>query len=164
MRIYSRCITLSATAGLLMLGGVSVLSAQETQPRDSFTETGAISADTTIDTTGQPGATTDTATKPGATTDTSMTGVSSDTGLTGLKTDTALKAKPGVQTGPARGDSSKVGATDTTAPPSGNVEKKGAEGYQHTGAPSDTALHAKPGTQTGKTSGDSTTAKPDSTR
>jgi hypothetical protein len=147
-----------------MLGGASVLTAQEQQPRDSFTETGAISPDMTIDTTSQPAATTDTAAKPGATTDTSMTGVRSDTGETGMSTDTALKAKPGVQTGPARGDSSKVGAADTTAPPGGNVEKKGAEGYQHTGAPSDTALHAKPGTQTGKTSGDSTTAKPDSTR
>jgi hypothetical protein len=149
MRIYSRCITLGATAGLLILGGASVVTAQEQQPRDSFTETGAV---------------TDTAAMPGAITDTSMTGVSSDTGLTGMKADTALKAKPAVQTGPARGDSSKVGATDTTAPPSGNVEKKGAERYRHTGAPSDTALHARPGTQTGKTLGDSTTAKPDSTR
>jgi hypothetical protein len=140
MRIYSRCITLGATAGLLMLGGASVLVAQQQEPRDTGTETGAV------------------------TTDTSATGVRTDTGQAGLSTDTALKAKPGVQTGPAKGDTGTAGATDTMTQPSGEVRKEGAKGYHHTGAPSDTALHAKPGTQTGKTSGDSTTAQPDSMR
>ncbi len=155
MRIYSRCITLGATAGLLMLGGVSVLVAQQQEPRDTGTETGAVTAtDTAADTTVQPSATRDTG---GA-------GVSADTGQSGLQTDSALKAKPGVQTGPAKGDTGTARATDTMTQPSGEVRKKGAKGYHHTGAPSDTALHAKPGTQTGKTSGDSATAPPDSTR
>ncbi len=151
MRIYSRCITLGATAGLLMLGGASVLVAQQQEPGDTGTETGAVT-------------TTDTAGQPSATTDTSATGVRTDTGQAGLSTDTALKAKPGVQTGPAKGDTGTAGATDTMTQPSGEVRKEGAKGYHHTGAPSDTALHAKPGTQTGKTSGDSTTAQPDSMR
>lgn len=165
MRIYSRCITLGAAAGLA-LGGASVLAAQQ-QPRDTASrETGAVTR-------------TDTLSQPGMAADTSRAGMSRDTGAA-VRTDTALKAKPGLQTGRARGDSANTGMTpDTATAPSRQVHKKG-KGYHYTGAPSDTTLHARPGTQTGKATSDTgkvkhrrrhhgaatdtTKAKPDSTK
>jgi hypothetical protein len=84
------------------------------------------------------------------------TGSASRSGAAGYqpRSDTALKAKPGLQTGRARGDTGGIGTYDTTTAPTGRVHKKGAKGYHYTGAPSDTALHARPGTQTGKTAAD----------
>lgn len=76
------------------------------------------------------------------------------------RSDTALKAKPGLQTGRARGDTGGTVTSDTTTAPTGRVHNKGAHGYHYTGAPSDTALHARPGTQTGKTSTDTGKMKP----
>jgi hypothetical protein len=58
------------------------------------------------------------------------------------RADTALKAKPGVQTGPSA-DTGKANA-DT-----GKVNKDGASGYKYNGPSTDTALKAKPGVQTG---------------
>jgi hypothetical protein len=132
MRIPSRCITLGAAAGLLALGAASVLAAQQQQPRDTM-QTGAVTQTDTL----------------------SQRGMATDTGKAGIGADTALKAKPGLQTGRARGDTGTAGTTDTMTMPSKTIRKKGAKGYHHTGAPSDTALHARPGTQTGKTSADS---------
>ncbi|HZM28681.1 MAG TPA: hypothetical protein VFB89_15135 [Gemmatimonadales bacterium] len=101
--------------------------------------------------------------------DTGMTGMVNDTSKSRTSTDTALKAKPGVQTGPAAGDTGGVSATtdtsttaDTSKAAHKQHHKKGAKGYKYTGAPSDTTLHAKPGTQTGKST-DSASARPDST-
>ncbi len=72
-------------------------------------------------------------------------------GYTGAPTDTALHAKPGTQTGRARGDTSRATEKfDTMTAPTGRVSKKGKKGYQYTGPPSDTALKAKPGVQTGE--------------
>ena len=102
--------------------------------------------------------------------DTGMTGVANDTSKSRTSTDTALKAKPGVQTGPVAGDTGGVSATtdtstsaDTSKAANKQHHKKGAKGYKYTGAPSDTTLHAKPGTQTGKSTTDSASARPDST-
>lgn len=69
------------------------------------------------------------------------TGTMSRPGATGYqpRSDTVLKAKPGLQTGPARGDTGGTGTPDTTT-------------ATQTGAARDTALDARP--QTGKTSAD----------
>jgi hypothetical protein len=141
MRTHSQRITLGVAAGLLVLIGASLLQAQQ-QPRDSVRETGAV---TQTDTVNQPGMGADTGkvSKPGA----------GGYRYTGPPTDTALKAKPGVQTGPARSDRGAAVAPDTTTAP-GSVNRKGAGGFRYTGAASDTALHAQPGTQTGRTAAD----------
>ena len=78
-----------------------------------------------------------------------------DTLQTGAVTpaDTALRAKPGLQTGPARGDTLRPVHRDS-APPPGSVNKQSGE-FQYHGAATDTALRAKPGTQTGRTAADS---------
>jgi hypothetical protein len=70
-----------------------------------------------------------------------------DTLQTGAVTqaDTALKAKPGLQTGPAMGDTLRPTRQDTTPAPPENVNK------------------AAPGTQTGQTAADSARVKRDST-
>jgi hypothetical protein len=67
-----------------------------------------------------------------------------DTGQAGMQTDTALKAKPGLQTGPRRGDSANVGPSDTSMTPSATDTTMAPN------AAADTALRAKPGVQTGK--------------
>ena len=174
MRFLSQCMTLSA-AGLLALGAASGASAQQQQPRDSSIESGAVTGADTASrpTVGSPSVTTDTSSTVPDSSVSSPSSVSSDTGMTGMandtsksrtSTDTALKAKPGVQTGPAAGDTGGVSTTtDTSATAHKQHHKKGAKGYKYTGAPSDTTLHAKPGTQTGKSTTDSASARPDST-
>jgi hypothetical protein len=96
---------------------------------------------------GRAGASPD-AGRVGMATDTGRAGMAKDTGTmsrpgaTGYQppgSDTALKAQPGLQTGPARSDTGGTGTPDTTT-------------ATQTGAASDTALHARP--QTGKTSAD----------
>ena len=86
MDIHKRFITTLAVAGVLAAGGASVAQAQDT------------SAAARQDTMGY---------KPSGQTDTTQ----ADTGkfqYNGAPSDTALRAKPGVQTGPAAGDSGKA--------------------------------------------------------
>ena len=132
MANHSRYLVVCATAGLLALAGASVLSAQQ-QPRDTL-QTGAVTPNDSM----TPPAVKDSM-KPPA-----------------VKADTALRAKPGLQTGPAMNDTTTRMPTDTAKPPAGRVDSKNPSGFQYHGPPSDTALHARPGTQTGKTLGDST--------
>jgi hypothetical protein len=111
-------------------------------------------------------------------------------GYHGPATDTALKASPGVQTGPTAGDSSRIGQTgatpaDTVVCKDGsNAARSGSPCLNHGGidwtateaalkargqntsgmgdsASADTALRAKPGVQTGPTDS-SAAARPDS--
>jgi hypothetical protein len=112
--------------------------------------------------TGRVDSTTNPPSQAGMSPDTGRAGRAKDTGTVSRsgaagyepRSDTALKAKPDLQTGRARGDTGGTGTSDTATATTGRVHKKGAKGYHHTGAPSDTALHARPGTQTGKTSAD----------
>jgi len=99
MGIHIRQTRTIAVAGVLALSGASVLAAQDT------------TAATRQDTSGyqQSGNQTDTMQAGGARSDTS--GYKSN----GAATDTALKAKPGVQTGPAAGDSGRMGGGQDTS-------------------------------------------------
>lgn len=137
MRIFSKCMTLSA-AGLLALGAASAAAAQQQQPRDSSIETGTV---TTPDSVNPPAMTTDTSStvnstdtrRPVTAPDPSVSGMSSDTNpsavspnpspssttavtssSSGASTDTALKAKPGLQTGAAATDTGMSPTTSDT--------------------------------------------------
>jgi len=155
-----------AVVGVLALGAVSVAAAQDT------------TAATRQDTSGYQ--------QSGNQTDTSRMGgnaARSDTSAYqyhGAATDTALKAKPGVQTGPTAADSGRMGNGQDTSSyrqstsgqsqdtsgykssgnqpdtsQSGQVNRTTRSGYKYHGAATDTALKAEPGVQTGPTAGDS---------
>ena len=160
MGIHIRQTRMIAVVGVLALGGASVVAAQDT------------SAASRRDTSGYQ--------QSGNQTDTMQAGAArsgmSDTSQyksNGASTDTALKAKPGVQTGPTAGDSSRMHGQDTSsykssgsqdtssykssgnqADTSGRVNKTTRSGYKYHGPGSDTALDAKAGTQTGPAAGD----------
>jgi len=159
MGIHIRQTRMIAVVGVLALGGASVVAAQDT------------SAATRQDTSGyqQSGNQTDTMQAGAARSDTSQYQSN------GAATDTALKAKPGVQTGPTAGDSSRMGGQDTSSYKSsgsqdtssykssgnqadtsqaGQVNRTDKSGYKYHGAATDTALKAEPGVQTGPTAGD----------
>jgi hypothetical protein len=98
MGIHIRQTRMIVVVGVLALGGASVVAAQDT------------SAATRHDTSGYQ--------QSGSQTDTMQAGAArSDTGYkyNGAATDTALKAKPGVQTGPTAGDSSRMGGGQDTS-------------------------------------------------
>jgi hypothetical protein len=99
MRTYLRFTPVLALAGALALGGTSTAQAQDTSQ---------VSADTT----GYQGYRGDTSAAAAQPTGGADSGAA---GYTGPPTDTALKAKPGVQTGPTAGDSGKAGKTSATA-------------------------------------------------
>jgi hypothetical protein len=169
MGIYIRQTRTIAVLGVLALGGASVAAAQDTSAAASQDTSGYQQSRNQTDTM-QAGA---------ARSDTS--GYQSN----GISTDTALKAKPGVQTGPAAGDSSRMGGQDTStykssgsqdtssykssggqdtssykssgnqADTSGRVNKTSPSGYKYHGPGSDTALKAEPGVQTGPSAADS---------
>jgi hypothetical protein len=170
MGIHIRQTRTIAVVGVLALGGASVVAAQDT------------SSATRQDTSGyqQSGSQTDTMQAGGARSGMSDT---SQYQSNGASTDTALKAKPGVQTGPTA-DSSRMGNQDTSsykssggqdtssykssgsqdtssykssgneADTSGRVNKTSRSGYKYHGPGSDTALDAKAGVQTGPAAGD----------
>ena len=102
MGIHIRQTRMIAVVGVLALGSTTVVAAQDT------------SAATRQDTSGyqQSGSQTDTMQAGAARSDTSDT---SQYKYNGAATDTALKAKPGVQTGPTAGDSSRMGGQDTSS-------------------------------------------------
>jgi len=172
MGIHIRQTRTIAVVGVLALGGASALAAQDT------------SSATRQDTSGyqQSGSQTDTMQAGGARSGMSDT---SQYKSNGASTDTALKAKPGVQTGPSASDSGRMGGQDTSsykssgsqdtssykssgsqdtssykssgnqADTSGRVNKTSRSGYKYHGPGSDTALKAKAGVQTGPSASDS---------
>ncbi len=96
MRIYFRFTPVLALAGALALGGTSTARAQDT-------------SQVRADTSGYQGYDTSAAAQPTGRADTGAAG------YTGPPTDTALKAKPGVQTGPTAADTGKAGKPSATA-------------------------------------------------
>jgi hypothetical protein len=160
MGIHIRQTRVIAMVGVLALGGASVVAAQDT------------SAASRQDTSGYQ--------QSGSQTDTMQAGAArsgmSDTSQyksNGASTDTALKAKPGVQTGPSAGDSGRMSGQDTSsykssgsqdtssykssgnqADTAGRVNKTGRSGFKYHGPGSDTALDAKAGVQTGPSAAD----------
>jgi hypothetical protein len=158
MSIHIRRTPVVAVVGVLALGAVSVAAAQDT------------TAAARQDTSGYQ--------QSGNQTDTSRMGgnaARSDTSgykYHGAPTDTALKAKPGVQTGPTAADSGRggqdtssyksSGGQDTSsykssanqADTSGRVNRTTRSGYRYHGPGSDTALDAKAGVQTGPAASD----------
>jgi hypothetical protein len=99
MRIYYRFAPVLALAGALALGGTSTARAQDT-------------SQVSTDTSGYQdyrGDTSAAATQPTGGAD------SGAAGYTGPPTDTALKAEPGVQTGPTVGDTGTAGKPSATA-------------------------------------------------
>lgn len=166
MGIHIRQTRMFAVVGVLALGGASVVAAQDT------------SAASRQDTSGYQ--------QSGSQTDTMRAGARSDSSQyksNGASTDTALKAKPGVQTGPTAGNTGRMSGKDTSsykssggqdtssykssgaqdtssykssgnqADTAGRVNKTSRSGYKYHGPGSDTALKAKPGVQTGPTAG-----------
>lgn len=154
-----------AVVGVLALGAVSVAAAQDT------------TAATRQDTSGyqQSGNQTDTSRMGGNAARSDTSGFQAH----GAIKDTALRAEPGVQTGPPA-DSSRRGAGQDTSSyrqstsgqsqdtsgykssgnqpdtsQSGQVNRTTRSGYKYHGAATDTALKAEPGVQTGPTAGDS---------
>ena len=162
MGTHLRFTPVLALIGMLTLGGAPAASAQDTSAVRS-------------DTSGYQGYGADTLQRNSA--------GQADTGAQyhGPATDSALKAKPGVQTGPSAADSSKAGQTGATSQADTVVCKDGSTSprtgevcLKHGGidwtatnaalkargqapiqpgdsASADTALRAKPGVQTGPT-------------
>jgi hypothetical protein len=112
MGIYSRSSALSAVVGILALAAAPGLWAQ--QQGQNRTDTGAVQTDTS----GYKGYQPSDSNKP-ARTDTS--GMNQ-----GAPSDTALKAKPGVQTGPSAKDSGAAGQTGIKATVDSVVCKDGS--------------------------------------
>ncbi len=96
MRIFLRFTPVLALAGALALGGTSTARAQDT-------------SQVRADTSGSQGYDSSAAAQPTGGAE------SGAAGYTGPATDTTLKARPGVQTGPAAGDSGKAGMPSATA-------------------------------------------------
>ena len=159
MGTHLRFTPVLALVGMLALGAAPTARAQDTSQVRS-------------DTSGYQGYGADTMQR------TAPTGADTGAKYNGPPTDTTLKAKPGVQTGPAAGDTSKAGMTSqadtvvckdgSTSPRTGEVCLKHggidwtatnaalkARGQQTIqpgdSASADTALRAKPGVQTGPT-------------
>jgi hypothetical protein len=96
MRVYLRFTPVLTLAAALALGGTSTARAQDT-------------SQVRADTSGYQGYDTSAAAQPAGGAD------SGAAGYTGPPTDTALKAKPGVQTGPTAADTGKAGMPSATA-------------------------------------------------
>jgi hypothetical protein len=112
MGIYSRSTALSAVVGMLALAAAPGLWAQ--QPGQNRPDSGAVQTDTSGYKGYQPS-------------DTSKAGKSDTSGVSqGAPADTALKAKPGVQTGPSAKDSGTAGQTGMTATVDSVVCKDGS--------------------------------------
>ncbi|HKT58977.1 MAG TPA: hypothetical protein VJQ46_02940 [Gemmatimonadales bacterium] len=156
MGIHIRRTPVFAVVGVLALGAVSAAAAQDTAGAARQDTAGYQPSRTQTDTTHMGG-----------------NAARSDTSgykYNGAPTDTALKAKPGVQTGPTAADSSRMGGGQDTssskqdtsgykssggqADTSGRVNRTTRSGYKYHGAPTDTALKAEPGVQTGPAPGD----------
>jgi hypothetical protein len=109
MGIYSRSTALSAVVGILALAAAPGLWAQ--QPGQNRPDTGAVQTDTS----GYKGY------------DSTTAGRSDTSGMNqGAPSDTALRAKPGVQTGPSAKDSGAAGETGITATVDSVVCKDGS--------------------------------------
>ena len=143
MGIHFRRTPAIAMIGALALGGVSIAQAQDT------------SAAARQDTSGYQ-----------SYSDSSQAGQnandSSNFKAQGAVKDTALRAKPGVQTGPSAKDSGAAAGQDTSGyQPSGNSDTSGMSGmsdssnFKAHGVVEDTALRAKAGVQTGPSAADS---------
>ena len=135
MGIHFRRTPTIAMIGALALGGVSIAGAQDTSA--------AARQDTSGYQTYQN---------------------KSDTSKANASTDTALRAKPGVQTGPSAKDSGAAMNQDTSGyqPSSGSSDTSqggrrtsGKSHFKANGVVTDTALRAKPGVQTGPSAADS---------
>lgn len=112
MGIYSRSTALSAVVGILALAAAPGLWAQ--QPGQNRPDTGAVQTDTSGYKGYQPS-------------DSSKVGPSDTSGMNqGAPSDTALKAKPGVQTGPSANDSGAAGQTGISATVDSVVCKDGS--------------------------------------
>jgi hypothetical protein len=112
MGIYSRSTALSAVVGILALAAAPGLWAQ--QPGQNRSDTGAVQADTSGYKGYQPS-------------DSTKAGQNDTAGMNqGAPSDTALKAKPGVQTGPSAKDSGAAGQTSTEATVDSVVCKDGS--------------------------------------
>jgi len=112
MGIYSRSSALSAVVGILALAAAPGLWAQ--QPGQNRTDTGAVQTDTSGYKGYQPSDT-------GRASQNDTSGVNQ-----GAPSDTALKAKPGVQTGPSANDSAAAGQTGMKATVDSVVCKDGS--------------------------------------
>jgi hypothetical protein len=131
MGIHIRQTRMIAVVGVLALGGASVVAAQDT------------SAASRHDTSGYQ--------QSGSQTDTMQAGAArsgmSDTSQynpNGASTDTALKAKPGVQTGPTAGDSSRMHGQDTSSYKSSGSQDTSS--YKSSGS-QDTSSYKSSGSQ-----------------
>jgi hypothetical protein len=131
MGIHIRQSRMIAVVGVLALGGASVAAAQDT------------SAASRQDTSGYQ--------QSGSQTDTMQAGAArsgmSDTSQyqsNGASTDTALKAKPGVQTGPTAGDSGRMSGQDTSSYKSSGSQDTSS--YKSSGS-QDTSSYKSSGSQ-----------------
>ncbi len=131
MGIHIRQTRMIAVVGVLALGGGSVVAAQDT------------SAASRQDTSGyqQSGSQTDTMQAGGARSGMSDT---SQYRSNGASSDTALKAQPGVQTGPTAGDSSRMGGQDTSSYKSSGSQDTSS--YKSSGS-QDTSSYKSSGSQ-----------------
>jgi hypothetical protein len=112
MGIYSRSTALSAVVGILALAAAPGLWAQ--QPGQNRPDTGAVQTDTSGYKGYQPS-------------DSTKAGRSDTSGMNqGAPSDTALKAKPGVQTGPSAKDTGAAGQTGIKATVDSVVCKDGS--------------------------------------
>jgi len=112
MGIYSRSSALSAVVGILALAAAPGLWAQ--QQGQNRTDTGAVQTDTSGYKGYQPS-------------DSNKSARSDTSGMNqGAPSDTALKAKPGVQTGPSANDSGATGKTEMKATVDSVVCKDGS--------------------------------------
>ena len=112
MGIYSRSSALSAVVGILALAAAPGLWAQ--QQGQNRTDTGAVQTDTSGYQTYKPS-------------DSTKAGPSDTSAMNqGAPSDTALKAKPGVQTGPSAKDSGAAGQTGIKATVDSVVCKDGS--------------------------------------
>jgi hypothetical protein len=150
MGIHFRRTPLMVMVGVLALGGASVAGAQDTSAAARQDTSGYQPSRNQTDTAqaGQNDARSD----------------SSGYRYNGSPSDTALKAAPGVQTGPTAADSGRRAGQDTSSYRSSpnqtdttetGVDRTQPSGYKYHGAPTDTTLKAEPGVQTGPTAGDS---------
>jgi len=158
MDIHFRRRSTVALIGVLALSGAAVARAQDTSAAARHDTSGYQSSPNQTDTTqaGQNAGRSD----------------SSGYKSNGAATDTALRAAPGVQTGPTGADSGRTrGGQDTSGyrqdtsgyrssgsqmdTTQGQTVNRSSSGYKYHGAPTDTTLKAEPGVQTGPSAGDS---------
>jgi len=130
MRINTRPTIVAVALGLLAAGGARVVGAQQ-QPSASPTDTGTVSQQKDTAVVAKPSKT-HKATKKGA----------HRYRHTGAASDTALRAKPGLQTGPTSRDTSLSADTSFSADTSSGVETGQV-------VPADTSTYAPPRSDSG---------------